>query len=216
MGYNAVMFDLDGTLADTLADIAAAGNHAYAAVGRQPRAVADFRTLAGQGLERLIRDGLGRADEDEVARAVRAFHEYYATHRYDHTAPYPGIGALLDELKRRGICTAVMSNKPDEAAVDMMRQVFGRWDFAAVRGHRRGYAVKPDPAAAEEIAAEVGVPAERWVYVGDTDVDMLTGRAAGFFTVGVTWGFRDRTELKAAGAQRIIDQPAQLLELWDL
>ena len=213
MELAAVMFDLDGTLADTLADLAAAGNHAFSSVGRTGYPVERYRTLAGQGLDRLIRDGLGAADEAMVAAAAEAFLAFYQRHRYDQTRPYPGISELLDVLAWRSVAMAVMSNKPDEAAADMMRQVFGRWTFAAVRGHRAGYAVKPDPVAALEIAAELQVPPSRWVYVGDTDVDMATGRAAGFFTVGVTWGFRDQQELLDAGAHQIIHEPAELLTL---
>ncbi|MEM7625268.1 MAG: HAD family hydrolase [Planctomycetota bacterium] len=213
MPCDAVMFDLDGTLADTLADIAAAGNHAFSAVGRPTYPVADYRTLAGQGLDRLIRDGLGPDHGGLFDDAIKYFRRHYAAHRFDHTAPYPGIDELLDALTAGGVSLAVMSNKPDEATVDMVDHVFGRWDFAAVRGHRRGYPVKPDPKAALEISEELGIAAARWAYVGDTDVDMLTGRAAGFFTVGVTWGFRDEAELRDAGADAIIDRPERLLNL---
>ena len=205
------MFDLDGTLADTLTDIAHAGNHAFAAVGRPTHAVADYRTLAGQGLERLIRDGLGPDHAHLFDKAIAAFRGHYAAHRYDHTTPYPGVPELLDRLADRGAKLAVMSNKPDEATVDMVQTVLGRWPFAAARGHREGYRVKPDPKAPLEIAAELGVAPQDWAYVGDTDVDMLTGKAAGFFTVGVTWGFRDEAELREAGADAIVHEPGELM-----
>ena len=120
---------------------------------------------------------------------------------------------MLDALTAADVKLAVMSNKPDEATVDMVQRVFGAWDFAAVRGHREGYPVKPDPKAALEIADELAVPPERWLYVGDTDVDMQTGKRAGFFTVGVAWGFRSVSEMQAAGADAIIDRPTQLLYL---
>lgn len=213
MSLDAVMFDLDGTLADTLADIAAAGNHAFAAVERPGFPVADYRRLAGQGLERLIRDGLGPAHLCHFDAAHAAFLAHYTAHRFDHTAPYPGIAELLDRLVRDGVKLAVMSNKPDEATADTVRHVFGRWPFAAVRGHRAGYPVKPDPQAALEITEELDIPPSRWMYVGDTDVDMQTGRRAGFFTVGVTWGFRGEAELRDAGADAIIRDPAALLAL---
>jgi phosphoglycolate phosphatase len=212
MPHDAVMFDLDGTLADTLADIAAAGNHAMAAVGRPGFPVERYRTLAGQGLDRLIHDALGPEHQQQADAARAAFLSYYAQHRYDHTAPYAGLPAVLDALGDAGVALAVMSNKPDEATVDMVRQVFGRWPFAAVRGHRPGYRVKPDPTAALEIAAELSIPPDRWAYVGDTDVDMHTGKSAGFYTIGVTWGFRDEAELRDAGADAIIHRPAELLD----
>lgn len=213
MLYDAVMFDLDGTLADTLADIAAAGNHAFSAVGRPTYAVADYRTLAGQGIERLIRDGLGPDHTGLFEHAIKHFREHYAAHRYDQTAPFLGIAELLDALVEKNVSLAVMSNKPDEATADMVGNVFGQWPFAAVRGHRAGYPVKPDPKAALEICGELNTPPSRWVYVGDTDVDMQTGKRAGFFTVGVTWGFRDEAELRGAGADAMINRPEQLLTL---
>ncbi len=213
MNYDAVMFDLDGTLADTLRDIQEAGNHAMRAVGRPTFALADYRTLAGQGLDRLIQDALGPDHQASFDESIAAFRAHYAEHRYDHCAPYPGIAELLDGLTAREVNLAVMSNKPDEATVDMVRRVFGRWAFAAARGHRQGYPVKPDPKAPLEICAELGIPPERWAYVGDTDVDMLTGKSAGFFTVGVSWGFRSVDEMRATGADAIIDHPSELMAL---
>lgn len=207
----AVMFDLDGTLADTLRDIADAGNHAFANVGRPIYPVNNYRTLAGQGLPRLIQDGLGRDHQHLFDPAIAAFRDFYSKHRFAHTAPYPGISELLDDLTHQGCTLAVLSNKPDEATRDMVEQVFDRWHFAAVRGHRDGAAPKPDPTSAREVADELGIAAAQWWYVGDTDVDMKTGRAAGFHTVGVTWGFRNEAELLAAGAHRIIHHPSQLL-----
>ncbi|MEM9914838.1 MAG: HAD-IA family hydrolase [Planctomycetota bacterium] len=215
MRFDAVMFDLDGTLADTLRDLSEAGNHAMAVVGRPTYSLDEYRTLVGQGLDRLIHDALGPEHQDLFDQAIAAFRGYYAEHRYDHCAPYPGIAALLDALTAAGSKLAVMSNKPDEATVDMVQRVFGAWDFAAVRGHREGYPVKPDPTAALEIAEELGVPPERWLYVGDTDVDMQTGKRAGFFTVGVTWGFRSRSELESNGADYLTDRPAQVLDALD-
>lgn len=212
MNYDAVMFDLDGTLADTLRDLSEAGNHAMAAVGRPTYSLDQYRTLVGQGLDRLIHDALGPDHQALFGDAIAAFHAHYADHRYDHCAPYPGIADLLDALTRRGLKLAVMSNKPDEATVDMVQRVFGRCDFAAVRGHRAGYPVKPDPKAPLEICDELGVAPAHWVYVGDTDVDMKTGKAAGFFTVGVSWGFRSVDEMQAAGADEIIRHPSELLD----
>ena len=136
---------------------------------------------------------------------------YYTDHRYDQTGPYDGVPELLDALAAARVPMAVLSNKPDAAAVDMVQRLFGRWSFAATRGQREGCAVKPDPAGALAVAAEVGVPAERWIYVGDSDVDMLTARAAGFYAVGVAWGFRGRDELVAAGADVVVETPGEIL-----
>jgi len=211
MTRDAVMFDLDGTLADTLEDLAAAGNHALAAVGRPGHPVARYRTLVGRGLERSLTDALGAEHAGLVPAARAAFMAHYAEHRYDHTGPYDGIPQLLNALAAARAPMAVLSNKPDAAAVDMVQRLFGRWGFASVRGQREGCAVKPDPAGALKICAEVGVPAERWIYVGDSDVDMLTARAAGFYAVGVAWGFRGRDELAAAGADVVVETPGEIL-----
>ncbi|MEM9881950.1 MAG: HAD family hydrolase [Planctomycetota bacterium] len=213
MPTRAVMFDLDGTLADTLTDLAHAGNHAMAAAGRPTFPVERYRTLAGQGLERLIRDALGPEHPHLFDPAIEAFRGHYAAHRFDHTRPYDGVTELLGDLRGRGLQLAVMSNKPDDATVDTVARLFPAGTFAAVRGHRAGYPVKPDPKAALEICDELRIPPRDWAYVGDSDVDMHTGRAVGFFTVGVSWGFRSVDELRTAGAEAVIDRPAELLPL---
>lgn len=207
------MFDLDGTLADTLTDLAHAGNHALAAVGRPTFPVARYNTLAGQGLDRLLQDALGPDHPHLVPPTRDAFLHHYEQHRYDHTQPFPGIAPLLDQLVARGITLAAMSNKPHAATADMIERLFAGWPFAAALGQRPGVPVKPDPQAPLEICETLGLAPEHWAYVGDTDVDMKTGRAAGFLTVGVTWGFRAEAELLAAGAHHIIHRPADLLPL---
>ncbi len=206
-----VMFDLDGTLADTLEDLAHAANHALAQLGRPPHDLPRYRYFVGQGVENLFRAALGTDDAALIGPAVATFKQHLAAHQYDHSRPYAGIPDLLDELTRRGRRLAVMSNKPDDRCTEMVQTLFGRWGWDAVRGHREGYAVKPDPRAALEIAAELGIEPEAWLYVGDTRADMLTGTAAGFFTVGVTWGFRDEAELRDGGADAIIHHPSELL-----
>lgn len=213
MDRSAVMFDLDGTLADTLGDIAAAANHALSEMGFSTYEVPSYRYLAGQGVHRLFADAIGEEDERTITALVARFKAYYALHRYDTTGPYDGIPELLDALAQRGMTLAVLSNKPHEAACDMIEQLFKRWNFAAVCGQQEGQPLKPDPMVACRIADSLGVPAAGWYYVGDTRVDMETGCAAGFFTVGVTWGFRDAEELRASGADAIVNTPGELLQL---
>ena len=133
MAFHAVMFDLDGTLADTLRDIAESGNHAMRQVNRPTFPVDRYRTLAGQGLARLIEDALGPEHQSLFNEAYEHFRDHYAEHRFDHCKPYPGVAELLDRIVERGLPMAVMSNKPDEATRDMVRRVFGRWEFAEVR-----------------------------------------------------------------------------------
>lgn len=206
------MFDLDGTLADTLADIAASANYALAAVGATPRPHDEFRYLAGQGVDHLITHALGPEHQAQHAECKAIYLAHYGEHKYDHTGPFGGMVETLGELRARGIRLAVLSNKPDPDTQDVVRQLFGEGTFDAVRGARAGEPLKPDPTAALAIAAELSIPPDEWVYVGDTRVDMLTGRSAGMFTVGVLWGFRDREELEASGAHAIIAAPGELLD----
>ncbi|MEX1017241.1 MAG: HAD family hydrolase [Phycisphaeraceae bacterium] len=210
----AILFDLDGTLADTLTDIAAAGNHALRTLGRPPLPVARYRYLAGQGLPYLIEHALaaeGTSTPAQQEAGIAAFRTFYAQHKYDHTGPFVGLPAVLDELTVRGVRLAVLSNKPHDATVAVVADLFGRWQWDAVAGAKPGVPLKPDAGAALAIADELDIPAERWVYVGDTRVDMETGKAAGMYTIGVTWGFRDEAELREHGADAIVHQPAELL-----
>lgn len=211
--YDAVMFDLDGTLADTLADIAAAANHALARLGHEPIDTQRYRYLAGQGLAWLMTHALGGALADQAEQGMALFRAYYADHYMDRTRPYEGVPELLDELTGRGLSLAVLSNKPHAATCAVIERIFARWRFDAVRGDTGQAPLKPDPASALAIAAELGVPPGRWLYVGDTKVDMQTATAAGMLPVGVLWGFRDEAELRGSGAQAIIRQPAELTGL---
>jgi len=213
MPYHAAIFDLDGTLADTLADIAAAGNHVLAAFDKPPIAVDRYRYLAGQGLAYLITHALGPELQHHIPRGVELFREYYAEHKYDSTCSYPGIDDLLRILAGRGLKLAVLSNKPDQPTVDMVRHLFGDHHFHLVRGHREGAPLKPDPAVPREMIWQLDLEPAQCVYVGDTKVDMLTGKSAGMLTVGVTWGFRDEMELRDNGADAIIHQPDALLPI---
>lgn len=211
MTFDAVMFDLDGTLADTLTDIAAAANHALTRLGRPTFPVSRYRYLAGQGLQWLMTEAMGADHGHLVEAGMSAFRAYYAEHSMDHTAPYDGISDLLDVLTERKVTLAVLSNKPDAATQQVVADVFDRWRFDAVRGQRDDTPLKPDPAGALAIVSKLGIPADRWLYVGDTNVDMQTAKAAGMFALGVLWGFRDEPELRASGADAIIAHPREVL-----
>jgi phosphoglycolate phosphatase len=229
-----VIFDLDGTLADTLADLAAAANHALSALSYPPVAEATYRQLVGEGLDRLLMralnggrdvaapDGEAAASHDAAAgagsvaalpvdEARRLFLDYYAAHSCDHTTLYPGIAALLDALVQRGVPLAVLSNKPDSATRAMVGELLGRWRFEAVRGQRDDTPRKPDPAGALAIASSLRCPPHQCVYLGDSRVDMQTAQSAGMLAVGAAWGFRGPDELREAGADAIIGQPEELL-----
>ena len=204
----AVLFDLDGTLLDTLADIAAAANTALERVGCSTHPLPFFRTAVGDGVEALMRRSLPPGSSDVlVAQAMTELRGAYGDHEL--ARPYEGIPELLAELKGRGMTLAVLSNKPHELTGVVVPRFFGS-SFVWVQGAREGIPLKPDPEAALAAARELEIPAERWAYVGDTNTDMHTGKAAGMFTVGVTWGFRDEPELREAGADAIIHHPGEL------
>jgi len=213
MRTDAVLFDLDGTLLDTLTDLCNSANHALQHVGRPTYPLDAYRTLVGQGVRNLFIDAIGPDHQGLVDDAITAFHDHYADHRFDTTAPYPGIDTMLKRLSDTGIKLGVLSNKPHAATVDVISRFFGDLDWPVVRGHKPGTEPKPDPTSAREVLAELGIEPQHCVYVGDTKVDMLTGKAAGMFTVGVSWGFRSVVELKDNGADAIVEAPEELLQL---
>lgn len=207
------MFDLDGTLADTLGDIMAAGNHAFTTMGQPVQTYERFRYLAGQGLERLFTDALPPEECQRVEQYMQLFGEYYALHNMDTTSLYPGIGQVLDHIKANGLKLAILTNKPDKAAHQLQAKLMSQWEFDVVLGHRDPYPVKPDPTSALAICDQLGVASEHWMYVGDTSVDMETAKNARMFAVGVLWGFRDEPELRRSGADVIVSDARQIIDL---
>lgn len=211
----AIVFDLDGTLLDTLDDIAAAMNRVLAARGFATHPVARYKQLVGDGMEMLVRRALPAevADEALIAEAMAAMRADYGAHWNVETRPYEGVPALLDALVARGLQLFVLSNKPEETTKLAVAELLASWSFLAVWGARKGMPKKPDPAALETLIAEHGLSREALLYVGDTNTDMRTAQAAQVFAVGVTWGFRDEAELRASGADHIIHRPEALLDL---
>lgn len=213
MGIQGIIFDLDGTLLDTLPDIAAGVNAGRRAMGLSDWPVADIRQWIGEGLPILCQRALADALDVPVERMLPVVSAYYAAHRLDQAAPYPGIPELLDTLTLRSVAMAILSNKPHEHTVPMCEAVFGQWDWVAVEGYRQADRRKPDPRTALDIAAAMGLPPDRVALVGDSDTDMRTAVNAGVVPVGATWGYRDRDVILAGGARYLIDTPAQLLDL---
>lgn len=214
MNTRLIIFDLDGTLLDTIGDLAVACNAVLAARGLPQHTYEQYRRFVGNGIMRLVERVLPEAlrTPDTVA-AVRAdFVKYYTEHIDVHTMPYAGIPELLAQLVRRDVRLAVASNKFQAGTEKLIRRFFPEISFAAVLGQREGVPLKPDPTVAEEILAATGVARERTLFVGDSGVDMLTAAAAGVRSAGVTWGFRERAELLEAGAWRIVDRPEALLD----
>lgn len=209
--YTCVIFDLDGTLLETLADLAAAGNHALEALGLPTHEVEAYKTFIGNGIPNLIRRMLPAGSGDDLqGEALRLFSAYYAAHHSDRTKPYDGIPALLETLHGRGIKTAVVSNKAHVFSVELIRRFFGE-TVGPVYGTGNDLPRKPDPAAVLRVMAELGVRPEETLYVGDSDVDMHTARNAGLKSCGVLWGFRSKDVLTESGAH-VLAKDAEALE----
>ncbi len=215
MARAAVIFDLDGTLLDSLADLADAMNAVLAAAGLPVHPVDAYRLFVGEGIETLVRRALpeDRRGEAALGPYVAAMAAEYDRRCLAKTRPYPGIPELLDALGARGVPLAILSNKPHGPTREMVTALLGRWAFAAVLGARPGVPKKPDPAGAVELAGLLAVPPAEILYVGDTATDMATAAAAGMFGVGVLWGFRSAAELRAAGAKALVKEPRELLAL---
>jgi phosphoglycolate phosphatase len=215
MQYHAVLFDLDGTLLDTLADLADSGNWALGQLGFAEHPTEAYKYFVGDGVENLVRRAVpaGRNDAATVARGAALVREAYAQRWAEKTRPYPGVPELLDALLARAMPMAVLSNKPDDFTHLCVEKLLPRWSFATIVGARPSLARKPDPAGALMIAERLGLAPAEILYLGDTNTDMQTAVAAGMFPVGALWGFRTAEELTASGAQRLIRRPAELLEL---
>lgn len=213
MPYDAVIFDLDGTLLDTLADLANSMNRVLRAHGFPPHPENSYRYFVGQGMASLARAALPAPADAAMQETIRrAMEQDYDKNWAVDTKPYPGIADLLAALRAQNLPLAVFSNKPDNFTQAVVRRFFPENMFAHIQGAKEGVAIKPDPAGALAIAAALRLPPERIVYVGDTDTDMRTGVAAGMFTVGVEWGFRPE-QLHANGAHAVIAHPMELLAL---
>ncbi len=215
LDFRAVLFDLDGTLADTLADLANATNSALEQLGCPPHPVDAYRKMVGDGVRQLCARALPKDKQGLVEEALILVRKQYEEHCFDLTRLYDGIPALVIELHHRGLKLAVLSNKPDDFTNRMIEHYFTPLPFEIVRGQRPGVPLKPDPAAALQIAEELGVPPQNWLYLGDTNTDMRTAKAAGMQPVGVMWGFRKRKELVEAGAEFLIAKPNELLSILD-
>lgn len=215
MNTELVIFDLDGTLLDTIGDLAAACNVVLERRGLPQHTYEQYCHFVGNGIMRLVERALPEElrTPEYVARVRADFVEYYTAHIDLLTKPYDGIEELVGELVRRGVRMAVASNKFQAGTEKLIRRFFPSVAFDAVFGQRAGVPLKPDPAIVEEILTLTGTARERVLYVGDSGVDMETAAAAGVRSAGVTWGFRDRAELETAGARHIVDRPAELLEL---
>ena len=209
----ALVFDLDGTLIDSLEDIARCLNEILPRYQLPTRAVRSYRELVGEGVRTLIERAAPDADTAVHDEIVRAFREHYAAHLLDTTRLYDGVAEMLDRVVGHGLPIAVLSNKPQAMTEHVARALLARWPLAAVLGDRDGVPRKPAPAGALQAAAALTTPPEACALVGDTRTDMATATAAGMIAVGVLWGFRDAAELRRTGAEHLLEHPTELAAL---
>jgi phosphoglycolate phosphatase len=208
-----VIFDLDGTLLDSLNDIGGAMNDALTARGFPVHPIDAYLRMVGEGVDMLARRALPKDANVDLAQFIEAYRARYAERMERHTRPYDGIPALLDALTARGVKMAVLSNKREDFTVELVRRQLPRWPFVEVRGERSGVPRKPDPQAALALATSLGLTPADCAFVGDTPIDVKTAVNAGMLPVGVLWGFRTRDELAAAGARHTLNNPGELLAL---
>ncbi len=208
-----VIFDLDGTLLDTIADLAESANYALKQLGYPTHPTEVIRTYVGNGINKLLFRALPDEEktEENMMRMRTHFIPYYDAHNADLSAPYQGIVALLEALQAKGLMIAVASNKYQEATAKLVKHYFPTIRFVEILGQREGINVKPDPTIVFDILQKAGVSKEETLYVGDSGVDMQTAINAGVDAVGVTWGFRPRTELEDFHPMGLIDKVEELL-----
>ena len=210
-----IIFDLDGTLINTIADLGACTNYALEKLGYPTHDIESYKFRVGNGINNLFRRSLpdGEKTDENVLRVRREFIPYYNAHNTDLSRPYPGMVELLEALQTEGILLAVASNKYQGATTKIIGELYTSIRFSAVLGQREGINIKPDPQIVFDILQATGVDKADVLYVGDSGVDMQTGLNAGVETCGVTWGFRPRTELEPFHPQHIVDSVEELRQI---
>jgi len=215
----AIIFDLDGTLLNTLEDLADAVNRILRERGFPTHSLDAYRYFVGDGSEMLVKRALPDSTRDDgvvVRSCLDAFLRDYGQNWMVRTKPYDGVPAMLDALTGCGLKLAILSNKKDAITKKSVKALLSKWTFDAVVGQRDGVPAKPHPGAALEIAGQLRMTPEEFIYLGDSAVDMKTAVAAGMFPVGALWGFRTSEELLAGGAAVLINRPMDLLEVLEL
>jgi len=217
MPHKAVLFDLDGTLLDTLSDIGAAVNRVLAGKGFPAHELDVYRYFVGDGSAMLINRALPKEKrtDDVIRTCLAAYLEDYGRNWNVMTKPYEGIPEMLDALSDCGLKMAILSNKNHELAKRCTKELLSNWNFEVVIGQRNGVPPKPDPAGALEVAKRLNLPPVDFLYMGDSGVDMKTAVASGMFPVGVLWGFRSMGELRDNGSLALINRPSEILSLLD-
>ena len=213
MRYELAVFDMDGTILNTLDDLTDATNHALRTFGYPEHSIEEVRFFVGNGIAKLIERATPAGTSEEERAKVRAeFMDYYKIHSADKTGPYTGINDLLKKLRAAGVKTAVVSNKPDVAVRELVKTYYDGLFDAAV-GDMEGQAVKPAPDMCLKVFKELGMGPEKAVYIGDSDTDIMTARNAGLDEILVSWGFRGREFLTEHGAKNICDTPDEVYDV---
>jgi phosphoglycolate phosphatase len=213
MSTPGIIFDFDGTLADTLPDIADAVNVGLQAFGLPAVPTESVRGWIGEGLPILCRRAAGTADHVDAQEMADIVTAHYRRHRLDKAAPFDGIPELLDSLTARNVPMAILSNKPHEHTGPMVDALFGKWSFVAVEGYREEPLRKPDPRTTLDVIGQMNLTPDQVLFVGDSGTDIATAVNAGTIAVGVTWGYRDQHELIETGAKHIVDEPDEILQV---
>jgi len=215
--FKAVIFDLDGTLLETLTDLTEAMNASLVHFGFKPHTVDAFRYFVGESVAVEAKRALPESarDNETVEKVAEYSQQIYAGCWHKNTRPYTGIPEILTDLQKRGLKLAVLSNKIDKFTKTMVKTLLPQWRFEMVQGALPDIPLKPHPDLALRIANHLKIPPEQFIYVGDSNIDMLTAVAAKMFPVGCLWGYRTADELLAAGAKALINSPAELLDILD-
>ena len=214
--FSTVIFDLDGTILNTLEDLAAAGNHTCETHGWPTFAVDEYRYKVGNGMLKLVERFMPAeyaGDSRMFEQTLAEFRAYYGEHKEDHTAPYAGTIEMLDRLRAAGMQLAVLTNKDHVSAAPLIEKYFGSERFALVQGRVDALPPKPEAPVTLHVMKELGADPATTLYVGDSNVDVLTGHNAGLKSAGVSWGFRGRAELESAGADYVVDTQDELSAL---
>lgn len=209
----AVLFDMDGTLVNTLEDLAGAVNYTFAPYGIDPRPAENFKGYAGSGTRTMLERALG---DDKVPCSIddllQIYSDYYKNHFHDKTRPYDGIPETVEALHAMGLKLGVVTNKIQYMS-EQLANIFFPGKFLTVQGQRDPYPVKPDPTLPNMAAADLGVKPEECLFVGDSDIDIITAHNFGTAAVGALWGFRSREELAAQGAEHLVSDPREIIEI---
>lgn len=215
MDYKAVVFDLDGTLVDSAADLGNAVNRVLVSRGFPVHEIRRYQDFIGNGTEMMVKRALPEESRTNeiVKECLAEFMKDYSRNYDVDTALYDGIPQLLDHLSDKSIILTLLTNKPEDITLKLNKSLLSKWDFKVVMGSSEGLPKKPDPTGAKMLLDKIGIPGSQTVYFGDSGIDMKTAVSSGMVPVGVLWGFRGKEELENDGAEYIIEKPMDILEL---